>query len=163
METPKAALIGTPSQPGLPSPVATLPACNGVILYDGVCGLCNGFVQFVLRRDICAQFLFAPLQGEYAKGVFSRHAPDAGLLETVVLVLSPGTMAETLLLRSDAAAEVLIRLGGGCRAWGSLLRLLPRAFRDAGYRAIARNRYQIFGKLKECPLPDAQTRARFLP
>lgn len=163
METPKPALMETRPQPGLPSVAAALPACNGVILYDGVCGLCNRFVQFVLRWDASAQFLFAPLQGEYAKDVFSRHASDAGSLETVVLVLSPGTAAETLLLRSDAAAEVFIRLGGGWRAWGRLLRLLPRAFRDAGYSAIARNRYWIFGKMKECPLPGAQTRARFLP
>jgi predicted DCC family thiol-disulfide oxidoreductase YuxK len=69
---------------------------------------------------------------------------------------------EQLLARSDAVAYVLAELGGGWRACGSLWKLLPRSIRDVLYALVVRNRYQIFGKLDTCPLPDVRHRSKFL-
>ena len=140
----------------------TAPKGASVILYDGVCGLCNRFVRFVLRHDRAAEFFFAPLASQYAAEILSRHGLGDGPLDTVVLATAAGTAQETLLFRSDAATEVLLRLGGVWAIWARLLRWLPRSFRDARYRMVARYRYRVFGRYDTCPVPDARVRSRFL-
>lgn len=133
-----------------------------ILLYDGVCGLCNRFVRFVLRFDRKRSIYFASLQSKFAQAILARHGIDASALDTVVLVLDASTPEEHLLFRSDAATEVLVRLGGGWAAWARLLQRLPRGFRDARYRMVARNRYRIFGRYDTCPLPSVEQRDRFL-
>lgn len=135
---------------------------NPIILYDGVCGLCNRFVQFVLKRDCKDQFRFAALQTNFARAILERHGLNPDLLDTVYLVLDYGQPSERLLSRNDAATAVLKELGSFWRFSGKLLDLLPQKFRDWRYALVARNRYRFFGKHEACPLPNEKDRHKFL-
>ena len=133
-----------------------------ILLYDGVCGLCNRFVQFTLHRDRNATFHFAWLQGALAASILARHSANPTDLDTVYVVVNYELPDEYLLSRSQAVLFVLGQLGGFCRPVASLLQLLPKFLRDAAYNAIARNRYRIFGRSEVCVLPNDQDRSRFL-
>ena len=135
---------------------------NPIILYDGVCGLCSRFVQFVLKRDRKDQFRFAALQSNFGRNVLQRHGLNPDALDTVYLVLDHGQPRERLLSRNDASTAVLEPLGGFPRLLTKLLRLLPGRFRDWCYRLVARNRYWFFGRYDSCPLPDPKDRSKFL-
>jgi predicted DCC family thiol-disulfide oxidoreductase YuxK len=136
---------------------------NPVLLYDGVCGLCNRFVQFVLRHDWKATFRFASLQSEFGGRVLARYGVNALDLDTMcVLMNCEDHRDDGLLVRSDAVLFVLRELGGIWRLAAWLARWLPRGVRDWGYRLIARNRYRIFGRYETCPVPSAEVRRRFL-
>jgi len=125
-----------------------------VIYFDGYCGLCNGFVDFVLARDRARRFRFAPLQGTTARARFG----DPGDVDpTTILLEEAGAVFE----RSTAALRIITALGGFWRLAG-LLRLVPRFIRDAVYDWIARNRYGWFGKRDSCRLPSPEERAVFL-
>ena len=126
------------------------------LLYDGVCGLCNRFVRFVLRHDRRGSLLFAPLGGPFAQEAFVRFPELVGVNSVVLL---SGARAWT---RTAAVIEVLRYLGGTWRALAALLQVLPPGLRDWGYDLIARHRYGIFGRFDACPLPAPQVRARFL-
>jgi len=124
-----------------------------IIFFDGVCNLCNGFVDFLVKRDQ-GQFTFAPLQGETAARTLPLELRQD--LKTVVL-WSQGQTFE----KSDAALMVLQQLGG---IWG-LMRVfwaLPAPVRNLAYDLIAANRYRIFGKRESCRLPTPAERQRFL-
>ena len=131
---------------------------NAVLLYDGVCGLCNRLVRFVLKHDRQAHFRFASLQSVYAARILQRHDLDPNDLDTVYLVQESGT----LLVRSDAVISVLRELGGFWAAVAVALRILPKSLRDWGYRVVARRRYRVFGKYETCPLPEKKYQDRFL-
>jgi predicted DCC family thiol-disulfide oxidoreductase YuxK len=143
-----------------------------IILYDGVCGLCNRLNQFVLRRDPDAIFRFASLQSPFAARIVSRHGANPQDVDTVYVVvnldLTRHDLAretqpdERLLPLSDAIIFVLKGLGGIWKVLGLLLQLLPRPLRDAAYRLVARNRYRIFGRFETCMLPSPESRNRFL-
>ncbi len=133
-----------------------------VLLYDGVCGLCNRLVQFILRRDNEAVFRFASLQSAFAGSVLARHNLNPDELDTVYVVLNHALPGETLLARSDAVIFVLKQLGGLSAFAAALFQLLPARCRDWGYRVVARNRYRIFGRFETCSLPNPQNRDRFL-
>ena len=133
-----------------------------IILYDGVCGLCNCFVQFVLKRDHKDQFLFAALQSKFAHTVLERHGLNPDMLDTVYLVLDYGQPSETLLSRNDAATAVLKELGTFWRMWAKLLDSLPKKSRDWRYALVARNRYRFFGKYETCPLPLEKDSHKFV-
>lgn len=125
-----------------------------VLLFDGVCGLCNRAVDFVMARDRSQQFLFAPLQGEYAAGVVGPE-PDGGW-QTLVLV-ADGQQYR----RSDAALQIAKRLGWPWRA-AMLFWLVPRPLRDWAYDFVAKRRMAWFGQKETCRLPTPAERARFL-
>ena len=138
-----------------------------ILLYDGVCGFCNRFVQFILRRDRNAIFRFASLQSDFASAILARHHLNPGALDTVYVVVNPDSQnpneeKEHLLSRSDAALLVLKQLGGPWRPAAFFLQLLPKLLCDPTYNAIARRRYRIFGRHDTCPIPNAQDRSRFL-
>ena len=133
-----------------------------VLLYDGVCGLCNRLVRFILRHDRTGVFRFASLQSPLAARILARHGQDHADLDTVYLVLNYEEAGEAILARSDAIYFVLRKLGGVWRAAAFALRLVPRPVRDWLYSLIARNRNRIFGRYDACPPPSADTRARFL-
>ena len=135
---------------------------NPIILYDGLCGLCNRFVRFLLRRDHKDHFRFAALQSTYARTVLERHGLNPDVLDTVYLVFDCGLASEHLLSRNEAATAVLKELGGFWQFWAALLDLLPKRFRDWRYALVARNRYRFFGKRQSCPLPDPKDRHKFL-
>jgi predicted DCC family thiol-disulfide oxidoreductase YuxK len=133
-----------------------------IVLYDGVCGLCNRAVQFILRRDRAGVFRFASLQGQAAAGILARHGVSASDLDTMYVVVGENEADEKLLPRSDAVVYIGRQLGGMWGVLAGVVELMPRAIRDWGYGLVARHRYQIFGKYDACPLPTAETRERFL-
>lgn len=132
-----------------------------ILLYDGVCGLCNRTVQFVLNRDPDGQFRFAALQSRLAAEILARHGRDAADLDTLVLVLDPGAEAERVFVRSRAILKICGSLGW---PWKALLVLwpIPSFLTDLGYRLVARLRYRFFGRYDTCPLPSPEQRSRFL-
>lgn len=127
---------------------------TSVIYFDGVCGLCNGFVDFVLARDRARRYRFAPLQGEVAT---ARVGPAGAVDPTTILHEEDGVFRD----RSAAALRIVSGLGG---AWCfvAVLGLVPRPIRDAVYDWVARNRYAWFGKRDTCRLPTPEERAVFL-
>ena len=134
---------------------------NTLVLYDGVCGLCNGLNQFLLKRDPDDHFRFASLQSEFAASLLRRHEINAVDLDTVYVVADYGHPGQRLLARSDAILHVIGRLGG---VWGllSVARALPKSLRDAFYKVVARNRYSVFGKYDVCLMPEERYRKKFL-
>jgi predicted DCC family thiol-disulfide oxidoreductase YuxK len=132
-----------------------------IVLYDGVCGLCDRLNRFLLARDRAGRFRFAALQGAVAGEILARHGRDPRDLDTLYVVLGHGRPDERLLRKSDAALWILGQLGGAWRAVGAL-RVVPRGVRDLGYDLVARTRYRLFGRYDTCPLPDPRHRARFL-
>lgn len=131
-----------------------------VILYDGVCGVCNRFNRLVIDHDPQRRFAFAPLQGELARRLLAPHGRDPADLDTLfVIVREDGP--ERVLERSDASAFVLSRLSGPLRLLGAM-RILPRGLRDLGYDLFARNRYRLMGRSESCPMPRTSDLERFL-
>lgn len=130
-----------------------------VIFYDGECGVCHRFVQFVLARDKQHRFQFAPLQGK----TFARAIPPlqrASLPDSVVLLTASGKLLD----RSNAAIYVLSRLSRLWRVIAAVLRALPKALRDRPYDAAARKRQTWAARPASlCPVVPENLRARFLP
>ncbi|MBS0266198.1 MAG: DUF393 domain-containing protein [Planctomycetes bacterium] len=127
-----------------------------LILFDGVCGLCNHWIDFVLARDRQQQFRFSPLQGETARRYLGPETPET--LKSVVLLDETGTYR-----KSDAVCRMLIRLGGVWSLAGWMLRCIPAVLRNWGYDLVAARRYRWFGEKSTCRMPTASERARFLP
>ena len=150
------------TMPTLPESVRPQDA---VLLYDGLCGFCDGTVRWLLRRphgnDRMGRIYFAPQQSELAQAILARHGLHAAG-HTVYLLVHPGTKTEQILERSDAILGALSMLGGAWKPLAALLRLLPQSLRDTLYAAIARNRYRIAGRRTECRLPTPEVRSRFL-
>jgi predicted DCC family thiol-disulfide oxidoreductase YuxK len=138
-----------------------IPESNPIVLYDGVCGLCNRLVQFILKHDVHDQFRFASLQSEFAEALLKRHGADSRDLDTFYVVVDHGQPGEFVLMRSDAILHVVSTLGGIWRLGGAG-RILPKVLRDGIYRVVVRNRYRVFGKHESCILPDARHRDKFL-
>src|SRR5690606_18980148 len=109
---------------------------EALLLYDGVCGLCDNVVQFLLARDPDGRFRFAPLQGPTAKRVLARHGIDASDLDTFHLVRDVGLPTERVLSRGRGASATLRHLGGGWGLLGSALAVLPTFLVDVGYRLV---------------------------
>lgn len=126
-----------------------------MLLYDGVCGLCDRFVQFILRHDRSGSMSFATLQGSYGEEA-RRLIPGLDQVDSLVLLHRDGAW-----IRSTAALEVARYLGGGW-SLAAAFYVVPRVIRDAVYDWVARRRYRVFGKYDACPLPSPETRARFL-
>ena len=135
---------------------------NPIILYDGVCGLCNRFVQFVLKHDSGQRFRFASLQSEFAAPVLRRHGATPDDLDTMYVVFDHAQPRERLASRAGAAIVILQGLGRGWNVLSAMLGWLPNWLQDWGYNVVARNRYRMFGKYDSCPLPDPKDRGRFL-
>ena len=132
-----------------------------IVLYDGVCGLCNRLNQFLLKRDKHDRLRFASLQSDFSKELLQRHGRNPDDLNTVYVVLDQGTLSERLLFRSDAILHVLSVVGGIWKL-SALGKLLPKFLRDPIYNLVAANRYQVFGKSESCMLPEPRHRAKFL-
>ena len=135
---------------------------NPIILYDGVCGLCHRFTQFVLKRDRKDQFRLASLQSGFADRVLQRQGANPQQLDTVYVVLNYEQPEEQLLSRSDAVLFVLGQLGGLWRATATVFAIVPRWLRNAAYDLVACKRYRLFGKYDTCLLPDPKYRGKFL-
>jgi predicted DCC family thiol-disulfide oxidoreductase YuxK len=131
------------------------------VLYDGLCGLCDRAVVFLLTRDRTGRLQFGALQGDTAAKLRQRHPDLPPADETFVLVERPGSADERIRVRSDAALAALARLGGIYRL-ATAFRVIPRPLRDALYGAVARRRSRWFGRLDACRLPTPTERTRFL-
>lgn len=127
---------------------------NKVIFFDGVCGLCNGFVNFILSVDNKKQFLFSPLQSEYAKT--NLPAEMTTDLKSVVY-LKDGKQYS----KSDAVLRIMNDLGGIWKL-SQLGKALPENLRNKAYDMVAANRYKLFGRKETCRLPSADERNRFV-
>jgi predicted DCC family thiol-disulfide oxidoreductase YuxK len=134
---------------------------NPIILYDGVCGLCNRLVQFFIKRDRHDRLRFASLQSDFAAVILKRHGADPHDLDTVYVVKDYEQTDEELLARSNAILFVLPELGGIWRLSGAS-KVLPRWLRDRLYDLVAKNRYRMFGKYESCMLPEPKQRRKFL-
>jgi predicted DCC family thiol-disulfide oxidoreductase YuxK len=136
-----------------------------VLLYDGVCALCNGAVRFILEHESEGTIRFASLDGAYARRLFERY-PAYREVDSLIFV-EPGSPRERVSARERVSvrSEAVLRLSRYmARPWraASSLRILPRAVRDAAYDLVSRSRYRVFGKLRECPVPAPEWRGRFI-
>lgn len=131
-----------------------------VLLYDGVCGVCNRSVRTILRFDPTGPLRFAALGSVFAKAIIDRH-PEIGNVDSVVFVDDPGRPSERVAVRSAAVLRVADYLGGPWRLLNAA-RIIPTPLRDRLYDSFAAIRYRAFGKYDSCPLPAPEVRARFL-
>lgn len=127
-----------------------------IVLFDGLCTVCDGSVQAILKRDHRGVFRFASLQGRFGQEVLRRAGLPSSELQTLILLENGKSH-----LRSTAVLRILHRLGGFWRIF-DIFRFIPAPLRDAAYRLFARNRHRLFGSRKECRIPDPETRGRFI-
>jgi len=134
-----------------------------LVLFDGGCGLCSRLVRFVARRDPAGVFAFASLQGAEGQAVLARAGAAAPPVDADTFVLVAGWRGgrPEVLLRARAALFVTARLTRPWR-WLRVLRLLPAAWLDAGYRLVARHRRRLFAPPSACALPEPALRGRLL-
>lgn len=130
-------------------------AGEAVIVFDGTCVLCNGWVDFLLRHDRRRRYRFAAMQGTAGRALLARHGLDPD--DPASFLLLEGAHAWT---DTDGIRRVLAGLGGGWTL-AHLMVLVPRRLRDAIYRRLALNRYRWFGTIA-CRIPDETERMRFL-
>ncbi|HMH24885.1 MAG TPA: thiol-disulfide oxidoreductase DCC family protein [Puia sp.] len=146
---------------GLTGPPGLTPRTNPqipglVVLFDGVCNLCNRSVQFIIRRDPQARFHFASLQSAVGQGLLEKfHLPDHHLSSFVLIE------GERIFTRSSAALRVLKHLGGGWKLLYAFW-IVPPFIRNGVYDWIARNRYRWFGRQDACWIPTPELKERFL-
>ncbi|MBT2729955.1 thiol-disulfide oxidoreductase DCC family protein [Bacillus sp. ISL-75] len=126
-----------------------------IILFDGVCNLCNNSVKFIIKRDTSGYFKFASLQGETGQRLLKKHSLNYDLNSFVLIE------KEKVYIKSSAALRVCSQLGGAWRIL-SMFRFLPPLFRDFLYDIVAKNRYKWFGKEESCILPLPKWKQRFL-
>jgi predicted DCC family thiol-disulfide oxidoreductase YuxK len=132
-----------------------------IIVFDGVCVLCNGWVRFLLRHDRRARYRFAAMQGTVGRRLLIDNGLDPDDPISFLLVEYDLGAAPRVSTDSDAVRRVLAGLGGAWRL-ATLSAVLPRALRDRLYRAVARNRYRWFGRHDVCVVPSEEDAGRFL-
>ena len=137
--------------------LCTVEEGKKIILFDGVCNLCNGFVQFVIKRDRGDVFRYASLQSEIGKQLISERNIDTEKIDSVVLI-EPGV---AYYIKSDAALQIGRNLKG-YRTLSKILHLIPRGLRNIVYDLVARYRYAWFGKKDQCMIPTQELKAKFL-
>lgn len=138
---------------GSPTPINT--SIHPIILFDGVCNLCNGAVQFVITHDPKEIFRFASLQSEFASDLLKSLNLTPPPTESVLLIENGKIYSQ-----SDAVLRVVARLHGPSKNL-RILSFLPKWIRDGLYRFIARNRYRLFGKRNSCMIPTPELGSRF--
>jgi predicted DCC family thiol-disulfide oxidoreductase YuxK len=137
---------------GSPDPVNS----KSIILFDGLCNLCSGSVQFVIRRDKINIFLFASLQSKFGQEKLSEFKLDQNNLYSIILIRD-----NSFFQHSDAILDICKQLGGG---WMLLygLKIIPRFIRDSIYNWISNNRYRFFGKKQSCWIPTPELKSKFI-
>lgn len=131
-------------------------ASEPIILFDGVCNLCNRSVQFIIKRDRQKRFRFAALQGKSGQALLEKFGLQADAINSFIMI--EGERAYT---RSTAALHMFKKLGG---IWSLLygLMIIPKFIRDSVYNWIARNRYKWYGRREVCMIPSVELKDRFL-
>lgn len=145
------------------SPVQVPPLTEPahLVLYDGVCGLCNSLLQFLLTHDRRGVFAFASLQSATGRAVVERLDGDSADLTSFYVLTNYRTRHTRILARSKAALFVAGQLGWPWKA-AVLARVLPTAMLDRLYNVVARNRYRMFGRFEQCLTPRPEFRGRFI-
>jgi predicted DCC family thiol-disulfide oxidoreductase YuxK len=132
-----------------------------LLLFDGQCGLCTAFVQFVLPRDRGGIFRFASLSSPQGRTMVTLHGGDPDDVSTVYVVADYRTPEPRPLTKSRAALFVAGALGWPWKA-ATLFGLLPTALLDRAYDVVARNRYRVFGRREQCLMPRPEWQDRFI-
>lgn len=128
-----------------------------IVLFDGVCNLCNRSVQYIIKRDSEDVFRFASLQSEMGQKLTSERRIDTSKVDSIILI-EPGVAYYT---KSDAAIEIAKEIGGGWTLF-LLFQWVPSRLRNIVYDFVARNRYKWYGKREQCIIPTAELKAKFL-
>jgi predicted DCC family thiol-disulfide oxidoreductase YuxK len=129
---------------------------QGIVLFDGVCNLCNGWVNFLIRHDKKRVLKYGSLQSASAKALLSAHGLNPEVLNSIVFIQSGKAYS-----LSAAVLEICKTLGGYWRLF-YIFKIIPSILRDGIYRIVAKNRYQWFGMRNHCRLPTAEERALFM-
>jgi len=129
---------------------------NHLLIFDGVCVLCNRTVQFILKHDKTRKFRYTTRQSEFANKLLSNYSPEYEQTDSVLYL-----RYEKLLTKSSAAIEIARTLGGIWKLW-IVFYVFPKFFRDFLYDFIARNRYKWFGKKEYCSMPSPETADLFI-
>jgi predicted DCC family thiol-disulfide oxidoreductase YuxK len=127
-----------------------------VIFFDGICNLCNGFVQFIIKHDKKANFRFAALQSDFAKQELSKKNITVEELSSVIILTEKG-----IFTKSTAALKIASQLNGFWKV-AYIFIIIPKFIRDFVYDIIAKNRYKWFGKENHCMIPTPELKERFL-
>ncbi len=130
-----------------------------VVLFDGVCNLCNDAVNFIIKHDHKDVFRYASLQSEIGQQLAAARAIDATKLDTILLILPETTT--TYYHKSTAALQIAKQLSGGY-PFLSVFLLIPKTVRDYIYDVVSRNRYKWFGKKSSCTIPTPELKALFI-
>jgi predicted DCC family thiol-disulfide oxidoreductase YuxK len=146
---------------GSPAQVPSVPEAAHLVLYDGVCGLCNRLLQFLLKHDRRAVFTFASLQSAVGRAMVEHFGEDPNELTSFYALANYRTNHARLFSRSSAALFVAGQLGWPWKA-AVVARVLPTAILDQVYSLVARNRYRMFGRFEQCVAPRPEFRGRFL-
>jgi len=128
-----------------------------ILLFDGHCNLCNGWVLFIVKRDSSSTIRFASLQSGSGRKLLEEHKIDENYIDSLVLFEE-----ERFSVSSNAALRTLSYFDGWERHL-IFLSVVPRSLRDLVYRFIAKNRYKWFGRREQCMVPTAELSKRFLP
>lgn len=134
-----------------------IPSDKKIILFDGVCNLCNGFVQFVIKYDKKNIFRFVALQSELGIEIIKSVGLDNKNIDSVVLYESKTSFE----IKSNAALKIIKNLGGFWQIT-VVLKIFPRFFRDFVYDIISRNRYKWLGRRESCMIPTQELKSKFL-
>lgn len=134
-----------------------LPKNNTILLFDGVCNLCNSWVQFILPRNKSQSIIFGSLQSESGQKLLKENRLPHKEFDTLI-VIDQGKVYK----KSQAVFFLIKQLDFPWPLF-SIFRIIPRCISDRVYDLIARSRYKVFGKLDQCMIPDENVKDRFLP
>ena len=130
---------------------------KSIIVFDGVCHLCSGWVHFLIKRDPAKRFIFSAMQTATGKSLLSQHGLNPDDPVSFLLIDKSITYRD-----STAIVHILKHLDSGWKVLAVLIAIIPRMIRDPLYRWFARNRYSLFGRRTQCLMPSAALRERFL-
>ncbi len=135
-----------------------LPEDKKIVIFDGVCNLCNSAVLYVIKRDKSDQFLFAPLQGELGKHLIKKFNIDTNLMDSIILYYPKN---ETIHFKAKAALKVAWHLTFPTKLLAIFI-IVPSFISNWAYEFVAKNRYKWFGKKASCMVPTPELKSRFL-
>lgn len=129
---------------------------HNIVLFDGVCNLCNGFVQFVLKKDVSNQIKFGSLESKVGKELLKKFEIDTCRIDSIVFISN-----EKVFVKSQAVFMILKLLDQPWKGF-VVFQYFPRKLNDFIYDVIAKNRYNIFGKKNRCWIPTKELQSKFL-
>ncbi|WP_298238014.1 thiol-disulfide oxidoreductase DCC family protein [uncultured Algibacter sp.] len=135
----------------------SIPQDKQLILFDGVCNLCNSSVQYVIKHDKSNKFMFAPLQGTTGKNIVEHYNIDTSKIDSIILY----TPEKGIVYKSKAALKVASKLSFPTNLLGVFL-IIPAFIRNWVYDFIAKNRYKWYGKKEACMIPTPELKSKFL-